>query len=58
MAKHFVPGSPLGVRSFMALARLASLLPPRVIARAVRANDKGLGIFEAMHVPEYPLPVG
>ncbi len=58
MAKHFVPGSPLGVRSFMALARLTSLLPPRVIARAVRANDKGLGIFEAMHVPEYPLPVG
>ncbi|GEM_PF-6735074 len=42
----------------MALARLASLLPPRLIARAVRANDKGLGIFEAMRVPEYPLPVG
>ena len=27
------------------------LLPPRLIARAVRANDKGLGIFEAMRVP-------
>jgi len=56
MAKHFVPRSPLGVRTFIGLARLVSALPPRLISAAVRANDKGLGVFEAMSVPQYPMP--
>ena len=57
VAKSILPASSLGVWALVATARLISLLPTPITTAVTRLNDKGIRLYDSMHVPNYPIPV-
>lgn len=55
-AKTLVPSTRLGVRGLIVAAQLLSALPASV-TRLAKLNTKGVGLFDSMPVPNYPLAV-
>ncbi|TFV57160.1 FAD-dependent oxidoreductase [Mycobacterium sp. PS03-16] len=57
VAKAILPSSGLGVRALLGVGRLVSILPTSVSGALARLNDKGIGLYDSIAVPDYPLPV-
>lgn len=53
-AKTIVPGTRWGVDALVAVARLVSILPPRLTQAIARLNDRGVRLYDTMPLPEYP----
>lgn len=58
MARAILPSSPLGVRALLGAGRLISLLPGPVTSVLAGLNNKGIRLYDAIRVPDYPVSVG
>jgi 2-polyprenyl-6-methoxyphenol hydroxylase-like FAD-dependent oxidoreductase len=57
-AKTLIPGSDLGVRALVGVARAISVAPSGLTRTIAKRNDKGVRLYDTMRAPDYPLPVG
>ena len=52
-AKTMIPGSVLGVRMLIGVARTISLLPTGLTRLVAKLNDDGIRPYDTMEVPDY-----
>lgn len=54
-AKNLIPTTRLGVRTLVLAAQLISALPTGLTRSLAKFNDKGIGLYDSMRVPDYPV---